>query len=58
MVNTSGKTSQEVQETGTYVPECCDVEMFFEEGMTFQRCPKCHSLTLWEFVELPVGKAA
>jgi hypothetical protein len=52
MAGTNGRTSEDVQQTGTYVPECCNVEIYFEEGMTFQRCPKCESLTLWEFVEL------
>ena len=58
MGNINDKTSQEVRQTGTYTPECCDIEMFFEKGATFQRCPKCKSLTSWEFVVLQPGKAA
>jgi len=29
------KTSGIVSESGTYTPECCNVERYFEEGATF-----------------------
>lgn len=58
MGNISGKTSQEVTKTGTYAPECCNVEMVFKKGATFQRCPECERLTRWEFVTLQPAKAA
>lgn len=53
-----GKTSQEVRQSGTYGPECCNVEMFFEKGMTFQRCPKCERLAEWQLVVIQQGKVA
>jgi hypothetical protein len=53
-----GKTSEEVDKAGTYTPECCNVEMFFDTGRTFQRCPRCERLTRWQLVTIRRGKVA
>ena len=47
---TVGKTSEDVVQTGTYTPDCCNVEKFFEKGKIFQRCPSCERLALWQIV--------
>jgi hypothetical protein len=52
------KTTEEVSQAGTYAPNCCEVEMFFEAGRTFQRCPRCERLTRWELVRVRQGKTA
>jgi hypothetical protein len=54
----TGRTSEEVSKAGTYAPNCCDVEMFFDEGRTFQRCPRCERLTRWQLVTIRQGKIA
>jgi len=53
-----GRTSQDVSRTGTYTPECCNVEMVFEKGQTFQRCPRCFRLVEWQLVVLQHQKKA
>ena len=52
------KTSHDVALTGKYSPDCCNVEVLFEKGQTFQRCPRCERLTIWQLVTVPKGKAA
>jgi hypothetical protein len=58
MTEITGKTSQDVGETGTYGTNCCDVEILFEEGATFWRCPKCQALALWKLVTVDNTEAA
>jgi hypothetical protein len=53
-----GRTSEDVSRTGTYTPECCNVEVFFEKGKPFQRCPKCLSLADWQLVSSQQQNAA
>ena len=53
-----GKTSEDVSKSGVYAPECCNVEVFFEKGKTFQRCPKCESLAEWQLILLQQRKVA
>jgi hypothetical protein len=45
------KTGATANFAGLYYSECCSCEMTFVEGQTFVRCPKCSSLTVWEFIE-------
>lgn len=42
------KTSETVTELGLYISECCGEELTFDVGDTFQRCPKCQALCVWE----------
>ena len=53
-----GRTSEDVTKSGLYTPDCCNVEMFFEKGKTFQRCPKCERLTDWQLVTVRQQKVA
>jgi hypothetical protein len=43
------KTGETVDDLGLYSTECCSVELTFDMGDTFCRCPKCHALCVWEF---------
>jgi hypothetical protein len=45
------KTGNDAERNGLYVSECCEFEAKFRKGETLTRCPKCSSLTVWEFVE-------
>lgn len=47
-----GKTSEDVVRSGIYTPECCNIEMYFEKGKVFQRCPKCERLAEWQLVTI------
>ena len=42
------KTGQTVDELGLYCSECCSVELTFDVGDTFVRCPQCQHLCVWE----------
>ena len=42
------KTSEDVNELGLYSNDCCSEELIFDVGDTFWRCPRCHSLCIWE----------
>jgi hypothetical protein len=41
------KTSQDVLELGLYSNDCCGLELIFDAGGTFCRCPKCQRLCDW-----------
>jgi hypothetical protein len=42
------RTSETVTVSGFYISECCGEELTFDVGDTFQRCPKCEALCVWE----------
>ena len=46
------KTGTVVQNNWLYVSECCLLEVYFESGKTFSRCPRCSSLCGWEMVDV------
>jgi hypothetical protein len=46
------KTGTDVHEAGVYESECCHVEIEFSKDQTFTRCPRCSSLTRWEWVDM------
>jgi hypothetical protein len=43
------KTGQTVDDPGLYSTKCCNVEVVFDPGDTFSRCPRCQHLCQWEF---------
>ena len=45
------KTSETVTDLGLYTSECCNVELIFDMGDTFLRCPQCGQLCSWELEE-------
>jgi hypothetical protein len=42
------KTSETVTELGLYSSECCSEALIYDQGDVLQRCPRCHSLCVWE----------
>jgi len=52
------KTGQDVIEAGLYASECCGEEVMLEKDASFPRCMKCHSLSIWEPVDIPLEQAA
>jgi hypothetical protein len=44
------RTGEDAIEEGLYASECCGVELTFEEGKCFCRCPRCQALCDWEIV--------
>ena len=42
------KTSETVTGSRLYISECCGKESTFDVGDTFQRCPRCQALCVWE----------
>jgi hypothetical protein len=52
------KTGNTAEQTGLYSSECCDYEAVFDKGDTLPRCPRCQSLTVWDFADEPIIKAA
>jgi hypothetical protein len=42
------RTAEDVYELGLYANDCCNEELIFDEGDTFSRCPRCHSLCNWK----------
>jgi uncharacterized paraquat-inducible protein A len=52
------KTGNTAEQTGLYSCECCDIEAVFGKGDTLPRCPRCKSLTVWDFTGESVTKAA
>jgi hypothetical protein len=46
------KTGMVVQSNWLYVSECCLLEVYFESGNFFSRCPRCSSLCDWEMVDV------
>jgi hypothetical protein len=45
------KTGEAVTDLGLYASECCSVELIFDNGDTFVRCPQCSQLCAWELEE-------
>ena len=45
------KTGDTVTELGLYLSACCDMELIFDAGDQFVRCPRCNGLCVWEFEE-------
>jgi hypothetical protein len=45
------RTGDDALEVGLYASECCGVELAFDKGNCFCRCPKCQHLCDWEIVE-------
>ena len=45
------RTSDVAPELGLYASECCNVELIFDKGDTFCRCPKCEHLCGWDLLE-------
>jgi hypothetical protein len=52
------KTGQDVQISGMYVSECCNVELMLMKDASFPRCSRCNALSVWEPVEETEEKAA
>ncbi len=48
------RTGDNAEELGLYATECCGVEMIFNDGDTFCRCPKCSALCEWDIVEIVI----
>ena len=48
------RTGDTAEELGLYATDCCGVEMLFNDGDTFCRCPKCSALCEWEIVEIVI----
>ena len=42
------KTGQTVDDLGLYSSECCSVELTFDVGDVFSRCPQCQHRCVWE----------
>jgi len=57
-VEEKNKTSMDVQKSGLYASDCCGVETTFSAGDTFQRCPQCSKLCIWELVQEGIHLAA
>jgi hypothetical protein len=45
------KTGQDASRSGLYVSECCGATVALVKDDMFPRCPRCFSLTLWEFIK-------
>ncbi len=41
------KTSEDAPELALYSNDCCNLELIFDAGDTFCRCPKCQRLCEW-----------
>jgi hypothetical protein len=48
------KTADTVTTLGLYSCDCCNKELIFDVGDSFNRCPKCEKLCNWELVEVVV----
>jgi len=46
------KTGKDVQKFGLYSSDCCSLEVFFDSGDVFSRCPRCSGLCDWEMTDL------
>ena len=46
------KTGTIVDDNWLYVSECCLMEVYFESGGLFSRCPRCSGLCGWEMVDV------
>ena len=42
------RTGDTVTDLGLYTSDCCSVEMIFDTGDQFGKCPKCQRLCIWE----------
>jgi hypothetical protein len=45
------KTGETVTDLGLYSSECCSMELIFDTGDTFLRCPQCSRICVWELEE-------
>jgi hypothetical protein len=45
------KTGETVTDLGLYTTDCCSVEVIFDTGDSFARCPNCNHLCHWELEE-------
>jgi hypothetical protein len=45
-------TGNDVHKFGLYSSDCCLLEVFFDSGNVFSRCPRCMSLCEWEMADL------
>lgn len=45
------RTSEDARESALYTSGCCSIEMLFDIGDCFCRCPRCSGLCEWEIVE-------
>jgi hypothetical protein len=52
------KTGNTAEQTGLYCSDCCDIEEVFDKGDTLPRCPRCKSLTTWDFAGETISQAA
>ena len=52
------KTGQDVQVSGLYVSNCCNIELELVKDASFPRCTRCSGLSEWELVDDMEEKAA
>jgi hypothetical protein len=45
------KTSETVTDLGLYITDCCSMELIFDSGDSFVRCPQCGHVCDWELEE-------
>jgi hypothetical protein len=45
------KTGETVRDLGLYASACCGMELIFDAGDTFVRCPECNRLCGWNLEE-------
>jgi len=46
------KTGKGVQKNWLYASDCCLLEVMFDSGDSFSRCPQCSNLCDWEMVDV------
>jgi len=46
------RTGKDVQEFWLYASDCCLLEVVFDAGESFSRCPRCSGLCDWEMVDV------
>jgi len=46
------KTGKDVNKFGLYISDCCALEVPFNSGDVFSRCPRCSSLCDWEMADM------
>jgi hypothetical protein len=49
MMKVMTRTGETAEQLGLYSSECCNVELIFDSGDTFTRCPRCLGLCVWDF---------
>jgi hypothetical protein len=45
------KTGETVTDLGLYITDCCGMELVFDTGDSFMKCPSCNHLCEWELEE-------